>query len=267
MPFRPGYDREDNSPKSNVAKFEQALYPDISTLQGVAEFQVSPNRLIRQLLGIVSGLVLISTLGQISRHIYHHRSFLGLIDLFYVDAESNIPTAFASFTWMLCSLTSVCIAFTKKQTGDRFAPQWQWLAFVFAYLALDELAVIHELLIAPFRDIFKAGGFFYYTWVIPGGIFVLFFVFSCFNLLRSLPVKTRGLLILSGMIFVTGAIGVEMIGGWYSEIFGDQANLTYALIATAEETLEMLGVLTLLYALLSYMSSYIRSFKINLVSK
>ena len=258
---------EGNSHQLGSLRTEPGHDPDSFVSQGGAEFQISPPRLARQLLWIIGGLVILSTLGQISRHVYHHGNLGGLVNLFYVDAEANIPTAYSSFTWMLCSVTAAMIAVAKKQGGDRFTKYWQGFALVFAYLALDEVAVLHELLMGPMRSLFNASGFFYYAWVIPGGIFVLVFALSCFKFVKTLPRKTQFLLTLAGVTFVAGAIGLEMIGGWYTEMFGYQSDLTYVLITTLEETLEMLGVLILLYALLSYMGKHTPPIRIKVLSR
>jgi hypothetical protein len=266
MPSRQGYEREENSPQPKVLELEHTLHSDISTLQGVTEFQISPTRLIRQLLCIVGVLVLLSTLGQISRHVYHRNSLFGLVDLFYVDTEGNIPTAYSSFAWLLCSLASAVISIAKKQTGDRFAAYWRGIAWVFAYIALDEVAVIHELLV-QLRSVFPLTGAFYFAWIIPGMMAFLTFALICLKFVKTLPTKTRILLIASGGIFVTGAIGMEMIGGAYTEAFGYNADLTYVFLTTVEETLEMIAVLVLLYALLSYMSSHVPPLKVKVLSK
>lgn len=265
--LREDHEGEGNSRQLEALQSEPELNPDLFDSQDVAEFQISPKRLVRRLLYIVAGLVFLSTLGQVSRHMYLRGSLGGLVDLFYVDAEVNIPTAYSSFAWMLCSLTAAIIALTKKQVGDRFTKYWQGFALTFAYLALDEVAGIHELFMGPTRSLINGSGFLYYSWVIPGGIFFLLFALSCFKFVKTLPLKTQILLILAGVTFVTGAIGMEMIGGWYTEIFGYQTDLTYVLIATIEETLEMLGVLILLYALLSYMGKHTQPLKIKVLSR
>lgn len=257
---------KDNLLESEVLDFEQALNPPLST-SNVAEIQISPTRLIRFLLVVIAGLLVLSTIGQISRHVYGRGAVLGLVRLVYVDEEANIPTAYSTFAWMLCSLVAAMIAISKKQAGDRFTRYWQGFALVFAYLTLDEAASIHELFMGPTRALFNTSGFLYYAWVIPWGIFFLLFALSCFKFVRTLPKKTQVLMMLAGATFVMGAIGMEMIGGWHNETFGYQANLIYVLIATTEETLEMLGVLILLYALLSYMGTHTQPFKIKVLNR
>jgi hypothetical protein len=241
-----------------------AVAEDASVAEDMTEIQISPTRLVRQLLATIAVLILLSTLGQISRHVFQRGSLLGLVDLFYVDTEANIPTAYSALIWLCCSLTAAAIAMTQQQRGDRLAKHWRGLALVFAYVALDEAAKIHELFL-QLDKIMDVGGVFHFAWIIPGSIFFVIFAINSLKLLKKLPTKTRHLLILAGGIFVTGALGVEMIGAWHTDRFGFQADLTYAIVATIEETLEMLGVLILLYALLSYWGSLTRPIKIKVV--
>lgn len=247
-------------PKSGILRQEQ------DKLAEIPEFQISPARLLRKLMVVIAVLVCLSTLGQIASRVYGYGRLLGFVRLFYVDEEANISSVYSSFAWMLCSVTAAIIAMNKKHMRDRFAKHWRGLMLVFAYLALDEGAAIHELAIEPMRTLFNASGLFYFAWIIPGGLLLLVFVASFFKFLRTLPAKTQVLLTIAGSVFVTGAIGMEMIGAWYTERWGIQADLTYAFIATSEETLEMLGVLILLYTLLSYLGSYAPSFRFKVVS-
>ena len=59
----------------------------------------------------------------------------------------------------------------------------------------------------------------------------------------------RALLLGSAVVFLSGAIGMEMIGGSVAEVAGID-NLRYRLLATAEESLEFAGLLLFLLFLL-----------------
>lgn len=48
---------------------------------------------------------------------------------------------------------------------------------------------------------------------------------------------------------------MELVGGHYAELHGSD-NLTYHLIATLEESLEMAGVITFIWALLVYIADH-----------
>lgn len=58
-------------------------------------------------------------------------------------------------------------------------------------------------------------------------------------------------------MYLGGTLGIELVGGYYGNFYS-QENMTYALISTIEEGLEMLGIAVFIYALLSYMSLYFK---------
>jgi len=62
------------------------------------------------------------------------------------------------------------------------------------------------------------------------------------------------LFVVTGVTFITGAIGFEMIGGRHFDLHGKN-NLLYSLIYTCEELLEMLGIVIFIYTLLKYIVS------------
>ena len=53
------------------------------------------------------------------------------------------------------------------------------------------------------------------------------------------------------ILFIGGAIGVELIGGRYAELNGPK-NLMYSMIVAIEESLEMGGLIVFIWALLRY---------------
>jgi hypothetical protein len=59
---------------------------------------------------------------------------------------------------------------------------------------------------------------------------------------------------LAGAGYVGGALGMEMIGGAYASAYGYDAY--YPVLTIVEETLEMLGILLFLHALLCYMTAH-----------
>jgi hypothetical protein len=57
------------------------------------------------------------------------------------------------------------------------------------------------------------------------------------------------LFFLSAGLFLAGTLGMEMVGGRYVELHGN-GTFTYALIANGEETLELVGLVVFLHALM-----------------
>ncbi|MBD3560089.1 hypothetical protein H6S82_14655 [Planktothrix sp. FACHB-1355] len=48
-----------------------------------------------------------------------------------------------------------------------------------------------------------------------------------------------------------------MVGAYYSNLYG-QENFVYAIVSTVEELFEMVGVLVLISALMSYINLYVK---------
>src|SRR5438105_3804596 len=72
--------------------------------------------------------------------------------------------------------------------------------------------------------------------------------------LLRLPADTRRWLLISGAVYLGGAVGMELIDGKYMEAHG--ANLTYMLMTTVEEGLEMSGLSALVITLLGHMATH-----------
>lgn len=118
----------------------------------------------------------------------------------------------------------------------------------------------------PLRNKLNVGGLLYFAWVIPGAIFVGACLLVYVKFLSDLPAKTRGMFLIAGTLYVGGAMGMELLGGYHTELYGLE-NMPYVLITTFEELLEMLGIAVFIYALLSYISSYMKGvlFKLQIV--
>ena len=126
------------------------------------------------------------------------------------------------------------------------------MSFIFIYLSFDEAFEVHEKWSTPLRTYFNAVGFFHFAWVIPAIAFLLIFVLAYLRFLMNLPVSTRRLFLIAGALFVGGAIGLEMFSGYYKSYYGSY-NIPFSMITTAEEFLEMLGIVVFIHALMSYM--------------
>ncbi len=71
---------------------------------------------------------------------------------------------------------------------------------------------------------------------------------------------SRSLFVAAGLVYVAGAIGMEMVGSAYASVH-TTVNAVYAmLIVTIEETLEMLGLVLFVYTLLSHIGARGMSF-------
>ena len=119
------------------------------------------------------------------------------------------------------------------------------------------MLMIHERLIEPMNALLNISGALQYAWVIPYGFCVLVFGGIYLRFLSKLPARTAIFFALAGAIFVSGAIGLEMAGGWSQELHGT-ASISYILIQSFEEIFEIVGVIIFIYALSDYIAVHMK---------
>lgn len=158
-----------------------------------------------------------------------------LLQLFDLDEENNIPTWFSSFLLLNNAFFFYLYARTVPTPTKRY---WLFLAGGLLLLACDEVAGLHETLNTAIDM----------NWAIPGGILVLVVGIVLIPFLWSLRRGFALLLFLSGALYVSGAIVVELL----SEDM-DSDSSAYALAVALEEGLEMLGALLCLTTILHEM--------------
>jgi MFS family permease len=96
-------------------------------------------------------------------------------------------------------------------------------------------------------------GLLYFPWVIPAFFLIIVFLFVFRKFIFALPNKTKVQFILAGTVYVLGALGMELIGGYIADKYG--YTTIYGLASTIEELLEMSGVVIFINALLNYLQS------------
>lgn len=215
------------------------------------EFRIDPRKIALSLLTVAIVLVVAHVAGAVSSHVFHHEQVFGLVDTFDMNVENNVPTFFSAFILVASAVLLTVIA--SQSTAERYAGNWKWLAVIFAFMAVDEDASLHELLIEPVRNLLAVAGPLFFAWVIPYALAVLVIGVLYLKFVWSLPVRTRGLFIGAGSLYLAGALGFESIGGWYFSLHGEIEDLPYSLLVAAEEFLEMSGTILFIYALLDYL--------------
>jgi hypothetical protein len=198
---------------------------------------------------VIVGLIALGYLSQVFR--YLHVDFRGLHSLeqyFYYDLEGNIPTWFSTILLFLCAERAWWVASAARASGDRWHRHWRGLSVIFAYLSLDELAQLHEQVVVPLRESLSLGGALRFAWVVVAVPLVVVFAIIYLRFLMAQPLWTRVAFIVSGVVYVGAAVGMEMIGALLVNAFGFQS-LLYAAASGVEEGAEMLGAVLFLGAL------------------
>ena len=194
--------------------------------------------------GVVTLLVLLGLLHYLYVGYFGQDALTNLTALLNLGKEDSIPTAFSIINLLISSVLLYFVHCMSKYRGDRVAFYWLVLSILFVLISIDEAASIHE----------RAGGFDRFTgialpvpsehrWVLYGGIFAgaVFLFFLPF--LLSIPRTMAWLLMLSGGMFVGGALGFEILGSWMLKSeFASRKDLIYDIRRVFEEGLEMYAI-------------------------
>lgn len=223
------------------------------------KISINPRRVTQILLTVIVALTLLSVAGQYYKYFLgDNPSLLKIVAKLDLDGEANcLPTWFQICSLFLCSVVLAVITMAKRAARDIWARHWGFLAATFLYLSLDEAVSIHEQLSKLGQQV-KANGLLHDFWVVPALFAVVVFGFSYLKFLWRLPFSLRWLMIIAGAIYVSGAVGMEIVSGLYLETHQaglvNGENFTYKMLDTLEEFMEMLGVVLFFHANLSYLA-------------
>ena len=234
-----------------------------------AEFALNiPAKRITQILVFVAlFFTLASAAAQFAKVNLGLGNMRGLVPMFTLGKEESIATWYSSTALLFCFALLVVIAVYKKIVNDRYFLYWAGLSVVFLYLSADESSSLHERLGgAVGRYVLSATGIgqegiLGRAWVVFGIGMVLIVTLVFLRFFIALPPETRYLFFVAGLLFVTGAIGLEMAAAFYLDLYGGGGNMTLVQdtvrtqVPNVEEFLEMLGVIVFLYALMSYINA------------
>jgi hypothetical protein len=221
------------------------------------EIRINARKIALTLLIVAMLLTAAHIAGAISTYVLGHGRLLGLIETFDLNDENNVPTFFSTFLHVACA-TLFAIIGGQSTVVARDAPYWRWLSIIFLFLAVDEDASLHELLTEPLKAQLHLSGPLFFAWVLPYGFAVIVLGFLYLKFVLRQPERTRRLIIAAGCVFLAGALGFELIGGWYLSRHDEIENLRYLLLVAAEEFLEMSGLVLLIYALLDFLSNQLQ---------
>ena len=170
-----------------------------------------------------------------------------LFSLFFLDGEGNVPAIFSTWLFLLNAVIFLIVWKAACLSGDSHKI-WLFLSSVFVFLALDESISIHERLINPLRQALGATGVFYYAWIIPYGIGVVVLSIVAIPVFWRMQKRIRFWFGLSAATYLVATIGLEMISGKYLVMMNEQKDIVWIFMVTLEESLEMVGLIILVYA-------------------
>ncbi|WIH25536.1 hypothetical protein [Photobacterium damselae] len=225
------------------------------------ELNLSSIGIVKFFIGIIFILFLLNDFAIYIQYFTDWKYVNTFIRLVNVDLEMNVPTLYSSCSMIFASILLAITAALEKKQGCAYLA-WYGLSFIFFFLALDEATELHEMLVTPLRATLNTSGAFYFAWVIPYAMLVVLFLLCYIRFLIRLPNRFTALFIISGFVYVAGALIFELIGGEIASIYGVDT-LIYAVSYTIEEFLEMLGIVLLIYTVSSYIKFKNKSITLN----
>ena len=198
--------------------------------------------------------------------------FAGVSENFYQDFFDaiNLDEEF-NLTAIYSGLLLYASSFLLKEIGtsckNNKSKDWILLSKVFLFLAFDEVFQIHELfVISDLRQYVHPS--LASIWVIPYGVLFIVFSFRFVPFFLRLRSRISVLSLISGGVYVLGAIAVEALNSWLVRTGQISRSGFYnELISGFEELFEMLGVIIFLYALLLELKTRFKQLDYSLTLK
>lgn len=226
---------------------------------------LSPKRVTLVLLLIAIALAGLGVLRDVYLQLSGTR--LKYSSIFSFSDRVNIPTWYAASLLLLCAVLLLAIAWSQ-QPSDRFRYHWGGLAVIFFALSIDEVA---ELNLKFKKFLFIASNYQDIKYILLGLALAAIAFFAIFyrQFMLHLPRNMLASLGLTASLYIMAAITdrfdkrdawnhVETYGTWRSG---------GSVLTTVDESLELLGIIVLVYALLTYMSTYIKELNIQFRSR
>ena len=219
----------------------------------MTRIRLSPRALSRPLLALALVFFALSLAGDLIGRTPAAANLWPLMRQFDFVEEGNLANWYQSGCLLLGAVLAALAAADARGQGSRFARHWTVIAVTLLALSADECAQIHELTVTPYLQYLGDGlrhgepaagsgpALRKALWMIPYGVVLAAIAAAFWRFFFSLPPATRRGFIFSASLFVSGAVGAELLTDVIADRMGDQSVL-YMTVNNASELLEMLGV-------------------------
>lgn len=213
-----------------------------------------PAKVFWVLAGIVACLLIIHLQLQHLNLAYNekHGQVFEISNRFDVDDEASVPTWFSQAIWIGVALAA-WLAYKLSNTKSARLT-WLSLAGVGVLFSIDEVSGAHELSLQSLHLLafgLEQSSSRLNAWWLVLPVAVLLVVVFMQRLYKILTPRNWIIMMAGWAFFVAGAVGLELYGN-------DIPHNTFyyqGIITAIEEGLEMIGVITILYAVLRFLSS------------
>lgn len=197
---------------------------------------------------IVTIIITLGLFSYIIVHISGDYSVVKYLRIFDVGHEQSIPTYFSTLNLLLSSILLYVIYSNEKKIHHKGSNYWLFLSVLFLFLSLDESISIHENL-GKIHDYLAQKDVMpklldTHQWLVFGSLFVVIIGLILLPFFKLLQKSTLYLFLLSGAIFLIGAIGFEFLGAIMLKtgFVESKKDFIYLIRRIFEEGFEMYGI-------------------------
>jgi hypothetical protein len=225
---------------------------------GVPQTQTTPyaNKALKLLLGVAAFLVCLHLIFQyINMEVFYQQSgqFYELSNRFDLDDESSLSTWYSQLLFFLIGIAALAVMNLEKRRPMR--QLWKVIATIGILFSVDEIAGLHERLLQSihvwlFKDNAPTGSANAWWVVLPFVLVVA--TWLGWKMLRLLPRRTTLLFIISGAVFISGAVIIDLSTNTVER----ETFLNQGIFVAVEESSELAGTVVALYAILAYIEKF-----------
>lgn len=209
-----------------------------------------PVPLVRRVAGV---LIALHVLGIALERLVGASRSSGVLRQLDLNAEANLTAWFGSFLLLACSAVAALVTMAVRADDAVLGRRWGVMSLLLLAMSIDESAQLHDMATGPLRRALGLElGLLHFTWLIPGiAVLVVALVYLA-PVARMLDQDERTALLRATVVYVAGAVVLEMAGGLVVDVDVEVEGYTlpYLAMTTIEESLEIIGAVLLLGALL-----------------
>lgn len=207
---------------------------------------------------IITTLVLLGLhllLQFVNLNVYHqqHGQFYELSNRFDFDDEASVPTWFSQFLYLLIAMGAGLAAYLETNRTRRRI--WTLIAVVSLIFSIDEIGALHEFVLQTLHVIFfadAAPGAFSNAWLLVLPLIVIAAGLFIGSMVRHFPRRTLLLFTSAVVIFLIGAVGVDMV----TSVLERESFANQGILVGIEEMLELLSLVVIVYAVADYLERW-----------
>lgn len=207
------------------------------------------------LLSVIGLLIVLHLIMQyLNLNVYHELNgqIFEISNRVDFDDEASIPTWISQFILFAIGICAFFAAFLQKQKAAKQI--WTYIGIVGVVLSIDEVSALHELLLQTTHLLLfheARPTVLDNAWIILLPFIVLAGGWLAYLAIKHIPRKTVFLMIIGGGVLLFGAAIIDALTN------ADNVNtfMVRGVMVALEESLEMIGSSTILYAVLDYLET------------